>query len=379
MSTVLALYMNMEYSKSEFLKVVQSPLSELPMIREEFPKGHTLRFYANVLIAYLSGNISGLILLNDQMNEWHAPILKALVRLRLAIRERNVTKELIQNLQVLSIHDPLWQGEALIVSGFASETIGEFNTAKRLYYEAYRSFESIGAKLKSIKSLHNYISASSKIEFERSYFAEFHLVYRKAKAVRDYDVAGTALTNLAREFQRIKAHRSALKYATRALLYLEKSGGSYHHHMAVLNRCHILCELGRFSEAASDYEVINKSSHPEVKAGAQALEEIITKAKADNCTRTNYHPTWLERLAEEKNTTGDIMTDLEDRVVALLSSRPRDKYTLMEDLYGDRIELDVAENRLKNLLNRLRKKMPGRIIFPDGLYKIEDGMHIKIG
>ncbi|MNU07531.1 hypothetical protein D3C72_2531640 [compost metagenome] len=72
------------------------------------------------------------------------------------------------------------------------------------------------------------------------------------------------------------------------------------------------------------------------------------------------------------------MTDLEERIVALLSSKPRDKYKLIEDLYGDRIEINAAENRLKNLLNRLRKKIPGRIVFENGLYKIADGVEMKI-
>ena len=108
----------------------------------------------------------------------------------------------------------------------------------------------------------------------------------------------------------------------------------------------------------------------------KALEEVITKAKVDNCSRADNHPTWLERLAEER--TGELMTDLEDRMIALLSSKPRDKYMLIEDLYGDRIALDAAENRLKNLLNRLRKKMPGKILLDNGFYKIADGVELKI-
>jgi hypothetical protein len=366
----------MEYSKSEFLKVVQAPLSQLAIIRDELPEGHVMRYYADVLISYLSGNIPQLIFLADQLTEWHDPLLRTLVQTRLAIREKTVTKEIVQRLQVLSIHDPLWQGEALIIAGFASETIGEYQTAKRLYFESHRSFESIGAKMKSLKALHNYISASSKIETERAYFAEFHLIYRKAKAVRDSDVAGTALTNLGREFQKMGALRSALKYSCRAILFLQKTSGTYQHHMALLNRCHVLCDMGRYHDALEDFDIIKNSPHAEVKAGVKALEEVITKAKIDNCSRIDNHPTWLERLAEER--PSEVMTDLEDRMIALLSSKPRDKYMLIEDLYGDRIAIDAAENRLKNLLNRLRKKMPGKILFDNGFYKIADGVELKI-
>ncbi|MNL37993.1 hypothetical protein D3C87_1601720 [compost metagenome] len=147
--------------------------------------------------------------------------------------------------------------------------------------------------------------------------------------------------------------------------------------MALLNRCHILCDLGRFHEANEDFEIISRSTYPEVKAGAKSLEEIMTKAKQDAATKADNHPTWLERLAERNS--GESLSDLEDRILALLSSKPRDKYMLIEDLYGEKIAFEAAENRLKNLLNRLRKKMPGKIIFDNGIYKLANGVEIKIG
>jgi hypothetical protein len=41
-------------------------------------------------------------------------------------------------------------------------------------------------------------------------------------------------------------------------------------------------------------------------------------------------------------------------------------------MYGTRLSLDVTENRLKNLLNRIRKKRPDLIVFEDGKYRIVD-------
>ncbi|NUM87940.1 MAG: hypothetical protein HUU37_01935 [Bdellovibrionales bacterium] len=41
-------------------------------------------------------------------------------------------------------------------------------------------------------------------------------------------------------------------------------------------------------------------------------------------------------------------------------------------LYGGRIDPEAGENRLKNLLNRVRKKYPGLIVTENGRYRIGD-------
>jgi tetratricopeptide (TPR) repeat protein len=362
----------MEYSQSELLKVIQEPLSGLILLKEELPAGSLLHFYTEVLAAYLSGDTSTLIRLSDESKNHNHALISVLVKTRLAVRESKVTENLVNQLNEVSKQFPDWRGESLMVAGFASETIGNFKEAKDLYYEAFKTLEEQGARIKGLKALHNYISAYSKVDPERAYFAEFHMIYRKGKAQRNYEVAGTALTNIAREFQKMKTYRSALKYACKAILFLQTTDGTYHHHMALLNRCHILCDLGRFQDAMEDFDTISKSSYAEVRAGLKALEEIITNAKLDPQYKIQAHPTWLERLAQGKN-TDEPLSDLEDRVLALLAVKPRDKYSLIQDLYGEKIDLEAAENRLKNLLNRLRKKKPGAILFKDGLYSFADG------
>ncbi|MNL58796.1 hypothetical protein D3C87_1824650 [compost metagenome] len=69
---------------------------------------------------------------------------------------------------------------------------------------------------------------------------------------------------------------------------------------------------------------------------------------------------------------------MEDRLVCLVSCRPRDKFEIIDDLYGEKIDFDAAENRLKNLLNRLRKKRPGLIQLIDGRYHIVDGEALEV-
>ena len=50
----------------------------------------------------------------------------------------------------------------------------------------------------------------------------------------------------------------------------------------------------------------------------------------------------------------------------------------MQALYGDRLDLEVMENRLKNLLARVRKKLPKLLGLEDGKYRILDESFIEI-
>lgn len=368
----------MDYTKSELLKVLQEPLAGLVTLKKDLKAGSTLFLYTEVLTAYLSGDISGLIRLNDEAKKHASPVIRALVKTRLAIREDKVTSGVIADLMEAGLEEPDWYGEALIISGFASESIGHYQEAKDLYYDAFKAFEEMDCPVKSLKALHNYISAASKVDPERSYFAEFHMIIRKAKAIRHLDIAGSALNNLAREFQKLKAYKTALKYSHRALLVLGPVEGTYHHHMALLNRCHILCDLQRFELAHEDFQILAKSPYADIKTGLIILEEIMTAHKNNPADIKMAHPTWLERLAEGKNTE-EPLSDLEDRLLVLLSCKPRDKYYLIQDLYGEKIDLEAAENRLKNIISRLRKKRPGKIVFTEGYYSLVDGTQMDVG
>ncbi|MFS4459386.1 hypothetical protein [Bdellovibrio sp. HCB2-146] len=359
-----------------FIKLIEAPLDELFLIQEEVREDMILSTYAEILQAYLRSDISALILLQEKTKT--SPLLHTLLKLRLGIRERVISEVLFQEAKdLLSVH-PEWAGEIHFVCGFASEIRGEYVNAKDYYHASYVELARLGAQQKSLKALHNYISASTKAVPERAYFAEFSLIYRRAKAIGNWEVSGTALTNVAREFQKLKAYTSALRYANRSLTLLSRCPGTHHQQLALLNRCHILCDMKRFREALVDFESLRSSSHPEVKAGVKALEQVIMQNEA-GVDQTSLHPTWLERLAYQENGTMEPLTDMEDRLVCLVSCRPRDKFEIIDDLYGEKIDLEAAENRLKNLLNRLRKKRPGLIQLIEGRYHIVDGEALEVG
>jgi tetratricopeptide (TPR) repeat protein len=359
-----------------FIRIIEAPLDELFLIQEEVKGDFLLSTYGEILQAYLRSDISALLRLEEKVE--NHPLLKVLLKLRLGIREKRVSADLFLLAEDLIPLHPEWKGEIYFVCGFASEIRGSFLQAKDYYHSSYMELSRIGAHQKSLKALHNYISASTKAVPERAYFAEFSLIYRKAKALGNWEVSGTALTNVAREFQKIKAYSSALRYANRAMTLLSRAPGTHHQQLALLNRCHILCEMKRFREAMIDFESLRNSAHPEVKAGVLALEKVITQVNTV-VDETALHPTWLERLAHKDNSNLDALTDHEERVVCLISCRPRTKFELIEDLYGEKIDIEAAENRLKNLLNRLRKKRPGLFQLLEGRYHIVDGEALEVG
>ena len=71
------------------------------------------------------------------------------------------------------------------------------------------------------------------------------------------------------------------------------------------------------------------------------------------------------------------LSPLEERLLEFIAASPKTKFEIMDHLYGDRLNTEVRENRLKNLLNRLRKKRPELIVFENEKYRIADEVFLK--
>jgi hypothetical protein len=70
----------------------------------------------------------------------------------------------------------------------------------------------------------------------------------------------------------------------------------------------------------------------------------------------------------------DIFSDQELYLLKLLGAEgPIDKFQIMSHLFGPEVEVLVAENRIKNLLFRIRTKAPQTIYFKNGKYHLKEG------
>lgn len=71
-----------------------------------------------------------------------------------------------------------------------------------------------------------------------------------------------------------------------------------------------------------------------------------------------------------------IFSEAEVKLLNILKTEKLDKHGLIEKLYGDGVDFFVAENRLKNLIFRIRKKQKGLIICKDGFFELTQEMRV---
>jgi hypothetical protein len=115
-----------------------------------------------------------------------------------------------------------------------------------------------------------------------------------------------------------------------------------------------------------------------VRAAIQALQTqypVMDGGKNSNGSKKKAMTfTWDERLGEKD---APRLTKLEQRVLELLNEGSKTKMELIESLYGDRLSQSVTQNRLHNLMSRLRKRFPELIRFDDGKYFLTEAPFLK--
>jgi hypothetical protein len=169
----------------------------------------------------------------------------------------------------------------------------------------------------------------------------------------------------------------ALKIVNRALdLAAQACFGSYQYYLALCHRCHLLQAAGRQEAALVDLEEASCSELPEVQDAVRVLSAKIGvdfKGQAVSGPKTK---TWAERRADLslRNARLDIsaLSDLENNLIEQLATKPKSTHELIAALYGPRGSFFDRENRLKQLLHRVRKKRPQLIRYESGCYFLND-------
>jgi hypothetical protein len=303
-------------------------------------------------------------------------LLKKIAVLRFEIRARRVempaVREAVELMLGLENHNP-WKAEFSFVIAMAYEIRGEDESASTYYRSASKFFDLCKIPKKSVKALQNYLAAESRVHPEKKLFVDYHYVYRKAKKCQEYAAAGVALANISREYQNAGAFSLALKYANRAAAILKKDFGSIHYFLTIAHRAHLLFEMGRVVEAKNDFEELSLGQFQEVIAAKEALAALFAGKRLE--ANANLIFNWQERVKEKRENsirTKAVLSALEEKFVHFLSEAPREKYDIILYLYGEGVDLEVAENRFKNLLGRLRKKCSELLVFENGKYRLAD-------
>ena len=356
-----------------FIDVLDMDLAELLDSQGGLFSSQGVATYHKVLIAYLTGDNLQLRRYVDGMPAGTADerVVLELALLRLRIREDQVDAQAEDDLLRLTAMDHVWSGEVHFALGVAAEQRRDDQRAHEYYLRAAGLFREIGVRKKAVRAAANAVAAESRMYPERRFLPQLHFIYREAKRVADYSTAAQALMNISSEYFRLGAQGLALKLARRALAVAARNSGNLAHGRAQLHLCFVLAELRRFSEAREYAEVARASDFAEIRQAAGVLIEKFETQKSGTRSQRDKQLTmfWSQHQTQAPTAA---MTRLEQIVVAQLAEGARSREELIRCLYGDKISLQARENRLFNLLNRLRRQHGLVIHCKQGMYQLLD-------
>ncbi len=329
--------------------------------------------YCEILIAYGKCDTAKLKKLSEDAS---LPVfIRNLAELRHELRIKKLSDLMVWKARLKDIPLP-WQAEALFALSMLAADLNQHQDFHDLSQEAAASLRKIGAKKKAVKALMNCVVAKSRIEPELSWITEYYLIFKLARQAKAYDSAGICLHNIAKEYQTLGAYSSALLYANRSLKYLDRHRGGLNYFLALALRSYIFVSLGRLPEAKLDYELARYAKFPEITEALKILQVAFEPGHAAPIQLEYLTPAWRERV--ENNRVSMVRVgSLEDKAVRYLSNGSLTKHELISKLYGSNIDIFSAENRLKNLLNRIRKRHKGLIVYDEGKYLLGEPMHEK--
>jgi len=182
-----------------------------------------------------------------------------------------------------------------------------------------------------------------------------------------------ALVNLSREHQKLGNLELALEHAELAITTLGNQRGSLNYYYALAQRVDVLMHLGRKDEATTELQACRECGDPEMKKIVGILEAALGLSRLPVGSTEQLTPAWVERWRNLREAPAFRVAEgtMEARLLSMLQEGARDKFDLMDELYGRQLSLDVKENRLKNLMNRLRNKIAPRLIHvSEGRYSL---------
>lgn len=369
--------------------ILDSSLPELEVIVSSIEIS-SLKDYARILISYFKKDVVELRRIVENLNDTkdkfcsleEFELIKRLSELRLAIRNGEVKWEYIHRLKSLTrLINPsllsLWEGEIYIVIGFALSEINQLRKSSYYYKKSINGFEAIGAYKKQIRAIHNFAATISCLDKTKYVLKEYLFVYRQAYKFQAFDYAALALANLAHEYQNLGLMRLADKYSKKAILLVENNQNSLQYYLVLLQRAHILIDLGKISFAQDLLDRCQNSPFSEIQGGLLIMNSIIKQTplfKDNQFENIIVLPGWKERykLSMKRKKKEIKPTFLEEKLIFLLSIRNRTMHEIIFKLYGSKIELEHTKNRFFVMLNRIDKKFPHLIQrYKSNIYSIE--------
>lgn len=364
--------------QNQWTYLVEANLEELMTLRLELQilDSHQLQFtYATVLYHFLKNETQELESFIASLETEKIPAdLWQLMQIRLQYRKLTLSLPQTEAIskEVSAQEMSLFKAESLFVLALSFQRHKFFAQAKQNFEMASEIYRRHDALKKSVRCWGNAIAALSCLHPESFLIQEYNSLYNKSFEIEEWPGCVSALTNLSREYQRMGALTFAYEKIQEAQSIAERyMFFSREHHLALLQKAHILFNLQRLAELETLLPILAKSPFQEVSSSTEVL--IAKMRQEDIQIKEHVLPTWVERASENKEF--DIKNQLETieaEMIRLLALGPQTKEELIHKLYGDRIDFLNLENRFKNILSRARKKWPGRIILNNEKYEWVD-------
>ncbi len=335
-------------------------------------------FYLQTLILYYQGEINLLkIHISKRKNQ---DTLQLMANIRLQIIKQSVKpsdlKLLKRVIESNSKLDLIWKAEASFLLGWAKREIKEFQEAKVIFKRTYNLLWEVNAKKKAVKSLLNHVVCQSHIDPTKRYLLDFRVIEQKALEVEDPIVAGLCQLNMARDYRFLGSFDLSEELINKAIQNLERDRGSNNYYFAVLERCYLNIELKRMNSAHRDYQIIKESELYEIQEASKVILGILGgDVKVD---QSSLDPVWQDVLTKQELRSDYKLTKNETQLFNFLTNGEQSKSSIISHLYGERIDIESAENRFKVLLSRLNKKAPNLVNYYQGFYYLNSGNTLKV-
>jgi hypothetical protein len=141
--------------------------------------------------------------------------------------------------------------------------------------------------------------------------------------------------------------------------------------------CEFLGERDRsircFSRAALLFEKQGCSKRSnEAMESALRLQNRIDEEISRRIEAEEVAPSWAHEYGNQE------FTRLEKKVIESLRNKQMTKFEVIDHIYGKEVPFRQADNRLKNLLNRVRKKVGNTLTLTNGRYQIHPKTDIAV-
>ncbi len=357
------------------IKIIEDSLHDLKEIYFLHRTEEEIFLYLEVLIAYFEGDVDTIYKVSKHENI--SEVVFNLSLLRASVVKQQVDIDLLNILEkkVKLLDSTFWKAETYFVIAWSFRELGSYHNGAVYFQKAYKALWNIGAKKKAVKSLLNHVVCQTHLDSSKRYLNDFQYLHKKAIEVQDPIVQGLCELNMGREYRILKSYDLAQTYIYNSVELLEGDRGNNNYYFAILERALLNLELKRFKQAHLDYQVVQESSLPEIQEAAKVL--LVKIGSRETINKNMLDPVWVDVL-ENKQIKNLKLTQMEAQLIEYLSVCEKRKEDIIFYLYGDKLNIESAENRFKVLLSRLRKKAPNLISYFQGYYTLSEGSTSKI-